>query len=97
MKLSRVEVLRRTVAAAHRAAGVAHTAAFRARKKMDEAHEAAKALVEQGSPSQPIKSFIAAESERLRVQSLALENAAWDPWRELGDLADLMGAKDKEA
>lgn len=93
MKLSRVEVLRRAVANAHRAAGVAHMAAFRSRKAMQVVDDAAKALAELAGTTDSIKAFVAAEVARLDASVMALEKAAWTPWRELGDLAEFMGAK----
>ncbi len=82
--------LRRAVAVAHRSASAVATAAWHARRRMDEARALAAELLP-GSIGAPAK-FADAEIARLLAQAHEVENAAYGASRQAGDLAEFMGA-----
>jgi hypothetical protein len=92
-----MEVLRRAVAAAHHAADVATTAAWRADARMAEvveAVEAAKAL-RRTSAHEQLLAFLDAETQRIRDLSTAMESAGYLVREPLYHLVEFMGAEKK--
>lgn len=89
--VSQVEKLRRAMAAARRAGSAASTAAWRARRKVEEVRELAAELarLDSGAPAK----FADTETARLLAQTHELENQAYGASRQIADLAEFMGAK----
>lgn len=87
--------LREAVREALRATSAAHTAAHRAKRKLDNL-VALNLDIQSGSLSPTIKAFIGTEICRQNQQVFSLECDAWKVWREMGDLAELVGGRPKE-
>lgn len=91
--LTTTERLRRAVAAATRSARVAHTPAWRARKKMDAVLEAAGAYRHDAPAT--LAAFVTAETARQREAARVAEDQGWARQHDAISLAELLGADPK--
>lgn len=95
MKLTATEKMRRATADAYRAAEQAHTAVWRAKRKIEAMTEATDEMERQASLTPPLRAFISAEATRQLEQARSKENTYYDVLRDVGGMAEMLGARSK--
>jgi hypothetical protein len=95
MHKSHGDRLRQAVAEALRSADIAHTATHRAKRKMDNLLSVSNDLQNGTMTATTIQKFVDEEVKRQYQLGYSLECNAWTMMSNLGDLAELIGAKRK--